>query len=247
MATRCLSCGDTIEGIAQFCDVCQEQRRQQRGFQAPQPAAATVESVSATSPNTSCPSCGAALPTGARFCQNCGNQFHSDTGQQHSTWITDPLAVYRPNAHPVLVRLQGLAIGFLLSLIGVVAVALLSDSRKRGDRLIGALSGMVVWLGLMWFIGAFDPWLAQYGLNAHSASNSSQTTATSHDTYPSSVVQNFMDACMSTSGGRTGYCSCAIGEIQKRYTLTEFAALETRMSNTGQVPEELAGIVAGCQ
>jgi hypothetical protein len=27
--TRCLRCGKTIEGLAQFCDVCQEQQRQQ--------------------------------------------------------------------------------------------------------------------------------------------------------------------------------------------------------------------------
>ncbi len=29
MQTRCLSCGSTIEGIAQFCDVCQERQRQE--------------------------------------------------------------------------------------------------------------------------------------------------------------------------------------------------------------------------
>lgn len=87
--------------------------------------------------------------------------------RQHSNSLTDPLAVYRSNASPTLVRIQGFAIGFFLSIIGVIVVAVISDQRKQGDRLIGALAGMVVWLGMMWFLGAFDPWLAQYGLNAH--------------------------------------------------------------------------------
>ncbi len=87
--------------------------------------------------------------------------------QQHSNSLTDPLAVYRSNASPTLVRIQGFAIGFFLSIIGVVAVALLSHPSKQGNRLLGAVIGMLAWLGLMWVMGAFDPWLAQYGLNAH--------------------------------------------------------------------------------
>ena len=67
-------------------------------------------------------------------------------------------------------RLQGFAIGFVLGIIGVIGVVLLSDPRKRGNRVLGALVGMAVWLGLMWFMGAFDPWLVQYGLNANDCS-----------------------------------------------------------------------------
>ncbi len=54
-----------------------------------------------------------------------------------------------------------------------------------------------------------------------------------------------MDACMFTGGGQ-GYCSCALEEIQERYTVDEFSVLETRMLNTGQMPEELAGVTAKC-
>ncbi len=89
------------------------------------------------------------------------------TTREYSNWVTDPLAVYRSNASPTLVRMQGFAIGFFLSIIGVIVVLVLSDERKQGDRAFGALAGMVVWLGLMWFMGAFDPWLVEYGLNAH--------------------------------------------------------------------------------
>ncbi len=63
--------------------------------------------------------------------------------------------------------------------------------------------------------------------------------------YPPSVVQNFMDACMFAGSGQA-YCSCAFVEIQKRYTVEEFSVLETRMLNTGQFPEELAGVTANC-
>jgi len=63
--------------------------------------------------------------------------------------------------------------------------------------------------------------------------------------YPPSVVQNFMDACMSTGGGQA-YCSCTLEEIQGRYTVDEFSVLETKYLNTGQMPEELAGVMAKC-
>jgi hypothetical protein len=88
---------------------------------------------------------------------------------EHGNWLTDPLAVYRPNASPALVRIQGFAIGFFLSIIGVIVVLVLSDQRKQGDRLIGALAGMAVWVGLMWFMGAFDPWLRNTDLMLTSA------------------------------------------------------------------------------
>jgi hypothetical protein len=54
-----------------------------------------------------------------------------------------------------------------------------------------------------------------------------------------------MDACMFAGSGQ-GYCSSALEEIQERYTVDEFAVLETRMLNTGQMPEELAGVTAKC-
>ena len=75
--------------------------------------------------------------------------------------------------------------------------------------------------------------------------NSSQPTQQVQNVYPPSVVQNFMDACMSTGGGQA-YCSCTLEEIQGRYSLEEYTTLEIRMLNTGQLPEELAGVTAKC-
>ena len=49
-----------------------------------------------------------------------------------------------------------------------------------------------------------------------------------------------------STGGGQGYCSCALVEIQERYSLEEYTALEIRMLNTGQMPEELAGVMAKC-
>src|SRR5438128_359004 len=98
-------------------------------------------------------------------------QSQATTTREYSNWVTDPLAVYRSNASPALVRLQGFAFGFFFSIFGVIAVLVLSDERKRGDRAFGALAGMLVWIGVTWFMGAYDPWLVQYGLNAHDCYN----------------------------------------------------------------------------
>lgn len=75
--------------------------------------------------------------------------------------------------------------------------------------------------------------------------NSSQPTQQVRNAYPPSVVQNFTDACMFTGGGQA-YCSCALEEIQGRYSLEEYTTLEIRMLNTGQFPEELSGVMAKC-
>ena len=99
-----------------------------------------------------CPSCNSQaqrLPNGQLWCSPCN------------------AAVVVDGGNPTAERLQGFAIGLVLSIVGVIAVAVLSEPPKQGNRLLGAVMGMGVWLALIWVMGAFDPWLAQYGLNAN--------------------------------------------------------------------------------
>ena len=121
----------------------------------PQPALApkaeTAERPQPSPPVMYCHSCQRQaewLPNGQLWCSRC------------------KASVVVGASNLVAERLQGFAIGFLFSIIGVVGVALFSDPAKQGNRLVGAIGGMVFWVGLLWFLGAFDPWLAQYGLNA---------------------------------------------------------------------------------
>jgi len=64
--------------------------------------------------------------------------------------------------------------------------------------------------------------------------------------YPSTVRENFLNLCLLTSGGQQKNCSCALNEVQKEFDLEEFVKLEIQMTNTGQLPEELAGVIAKC-
>lgn len=99
-----------------------------------------------------CPSCNLQvqwLPNGQLWCSRCN------------------AAIVVGGGNPIAERLQGFAIGFFFSIIGVIGVAFLSHPSKQGNRVMGAMGGMVFWLGMMWVRGAFDPWLAQYGLNAY--------------------------------------------------------------------------------
>ncbi len=126
--------------------------------------------------------------------------------------------------------------------------------------------GTALIVGGLYIAGVFDEVLYEYGFNFHScteytggkvvcasgvgksspsAENSQAAPQQELNAYPPSVVQNFTDACMSTGGGQA-YCSCTIEEIQGRYTLDEFSVLETEYLNTGQMPEELAGVMANC-
>jgi len=73
-----------------------------------------------------------------------------------------------------------------------------------------------------------------------------QPPAPTQREYPSTVRETFLNACLETSGGLQEYCSCALDEVQKAYDLEEFVKLEIQMTNTGQIPEELAGPIAKC-
>jgi hypothetical protein len=52
------------------------------------------------------------------------------------------------------------------------------------------------------------------------------------DVYPPNVIQNFMNSCTAT-GGSQSYCSCAITQIQKRYTLSALHKYRTGVSRDG--------------
>lgn len=72
---RCIRCGNTLPGPGQFCEECQELKRQEALPRVPTPAAAQSSQPMGVGAGTSfCASCGSALPAGVQFCQNCGHQ-----------------------------------------------------------------------------------------------------------------------------------------------------------------------------
>ena len=64
------------------------------------------------------------------------------------------------------------------------------------------------------------------------------------DVYPPEVVENFMDAC--TVQGDRATCRCALDTIERRFTIDEFHAFETRM-RAGEMPKEMIDAVSGCR
>lgn len=78
MTTRCIRCGNEIQGTAQFCDDCAAIQAEATSFpQAQQPQqtwGTTPQAPPPVSAPTKCPSCGADLPTDATFCGVCGSQ-----------------------------------------------------------------------------------------------------------------------------------------------------------------------------
>jgi len=65
--------------------------------------------------------------------------------------------------------------------------------------------------------------------------------------YPADVVQNYMDACMATSGGNEVVCECTINQLQKRLSLEEFMKEDAAMAR-GQAPSAVVlEAVAACR
>jgi len=54
--------------------------------------------------------------------------------------------------------------------------------------------------------------------------------------FPSSVVQNFMNACVGAGTTQRG-CECALDEVEKRFTLKEYTKLE--LSITSGQPDDV--------
>lgn len=64
--------------------------------------------------------------------------------------------------------------------------------------------------------------------------------------YPQAAISSFMSSCNTSSGGETAYCACAMHGIQSKYNYEEYVRLNVRTANTGQLPEELSGIISKC-
>jgi hypothetical protein len=64
------------------------------------------------------------------------------------------------------------------------------------------------------------------------------------DTFPAEVVMHFLTSCEVRADKRT--CRCVLDEIQERFTLDQFLALEGQVK-TGKVPKEMAEAAAACR
>jgi hypothetical protein len=64
------------------------------------------------------------------------------------------------------------------------------------------------------------------------------------EAYPPDLVANFMNNCRARSDD--GRCRCAIDAIRRRFTLTEYRALEAQLL-AGQMSPEMAKAVDGCR
>jgi hypothetical protein len=63
--------------------------------------------------------------------------------------------------------------------------------------------------------------------------------------YPPEVVENFMRACTVRASEKA--CRCSLAEIQRRYTLEQYRALEAAIAADKQVPGELREVSAACR
>ncbi len=58
-----------------------------------------------------------------------------------------------------------------------------------------------------------------------------------HDDYPSDFVQNFIQSCSASSGGKTAICTCVLDKIRKKYKYAEFISIETKIHSGGSDPD----------
>jgi hypothetical protein len=79
---------------------------------------------------------------------------------------------------------------------------------------------------------------------------SSQPTASSQTTnvYPEVAVKRFTEACAKDRGAKVqALCTCAIKEIQNRYTFDEFRKIVQDARTNGQPPGEVREILQSCR
>ncbi|HZP41764.1 MAG TPA: hypothetical protein VFD84_09675 [Candidatus Binatia bacterium] len=62
--------------------------------------------------------------------------------------------------------------------------------------------------------------------------------------YPTDVQQNFLRTCTARADDRT--CRCALDALERRFTIDEFRAFETRLK-AGDVPSEMVDATAKCR
>ncbi len=71
------------------------------------------------------------------------------------------------------------------------------------------------------------------------------TTAPAGDPYPPAARRMFTDSC-TEAGGTSESCTCALREIESRFTFEEFTDLDQEIRDGGELPQELMGIITGC-
>jgi hypothetical protein len=71
-------------------------------------------------------------------------------------------------------------------------------------------------------------------------------------TYPKEIVQDFTRGCKENTPKEIKpdlaekICTCAIGQIQQKYTLGEFRDLGEQLRKTGTPPNEIRDTIKGC-
>jgi hypothetical protein len=63
--------------------------------------------------------------------------------------------------------------------------------------------------------------------------------------YPAEVTENYMRACTSRASEKA--CRCSLAEIQRRYTLEQYQAIEGAIAAKNQVPKELVAVMEACR
>ena len=63
--------------------------------------------------------------------------------------------------------------------------------------------------------------------------------------YPAEVAENFMRACTARASEKA--CRCALAELQRRYTLEQYQAIEGAIAAKKQVPNELNEVMNACR
>jgi hypothetical protein len=63
--------------------------------------------------------------------------------------------------------------------------------------------------------------------------------------YPAEVAENFMRACTARASEKA--CRCALAELQRRYTLEQYQAIEGAIAAKKQVPGDLNQVMDACR
>ena len=63
--------------------------------------------------------------------------------------------------------------------------------------------------------------------------------------YPAEVTENYMHACTARASEKA--CRCSLSEIQRRYTLEQYQAIEGAIAAKNQVPKELVEVMEACR
>lgn len=64
--------------------------------------------------------------------------------------------------------------------------------------------------------------------------------------YPAEDVTAFVNACSNTGKTKPAICTCAMNQIQQKYTYEQFKQFAGTIDQTKQLPPEFVQIVASC-